>query len=440
MRYDAVVIGSGAAGIYFSLSCASKGKRVAIIEKDELGGTAFATGCLPVKRFMDKIKDMKKAEILQRQGLININNDKELLYEVCKSSIDNIEKFILDKLDSEYIDVYRGCASIQSKNTVKVNEDILNTDNIIIASGTSACSFRGACEIDEDIIMSHKGILNMKDLCDELTIIGGNVEGIEFASLFSELGVKVTVIEREAEILSGNDFDLIDNIKKRLVSNDVNFMLDEEVVSIEKDEKQAYIKLKSGKKLEISKVLVTGIRKPNTPIGAFELGVATECGYVRVDKNLRTSVENIYAIGDINGLHGMAHIAIQQGILLADYIYKGKDISFNYESLPRCIFTINELAGAGVQESQLSDCNVDKIYFNETFRGFDSRNDGFIKIITKDDYIKGIWINSIDAGSLIGNIGIWIDKNISIDDIKRSLFINPTLSESLIELAVKGVK
>ncbi|WFD09359.1 dihydrolipoyl dehydrogenase family protein [Tepidibacter hydrothermalis] len=440
MRYDAVVIGSGAAGIYFSLSCANKGKKVAIIEKDELGGTAFATGCLPVKRFMDKIKDMKKAEVLQKQGLININNDKELLYKACKSSMDNIENFIIDKLDSEYIDVYRGCASIQSKNTVKVNEDILNTDNIIIASGTNACSLKGSCEIDEDIIMSHKGIINMKDLCDELTIIGGNVEGIEFASLFSELGVKVTVIERESEILSGNDFDLIDNIKERLVSNNVNFMLDEEVVSIEKNEEMAYIKLKSGKKIETSKVLVTGIRKPNTPIGASEIGVTTEGGYVKVDNNLRTSVDNIYAIGDINGLHGMAHIAIQQGILLVDYIYEGKNISFDYNSLPRCIFTINELAGAGLQESQLSNCSVDKIYFNETFRGFDSDNDGFIKIITKDHYIKGVWINSIDAGSLIGNIGIWIDKNISIDDIKRSLFINPTLSESLIELAVRGVK
>ncbi|WP_099191230.1 dihydrolipoyl dehydrogenase family protein [Tepidibacter mesophilus] len=440
MRYDAVVIGSGAAGIYFSLSCASKGKRVAIIEKDELGGTAFATGCLPVKRFMDKIKDMKKVEILQKQGLININSDKELLYKACKSSMDNIEGFILDKLDSEYIDIYRGYAIVESKNTVKVNEYILNTDNIIIASGTSACSLKGSCEIDEDIIMSHKGILNMKDLCDEVAIIGGNVEGIEFASLFSELGIKVTVIERESEILSGNDFDLINNIKERLVSNNVNFMLDEEVVSIEKDEKMAYINLKSGKKLETSKVLVTGLRKPNTPDGTCEVGVITEGGYIKVDNNLRTSVDNIYAIGDINGLHGMAHIAIQQGILLADYIYDGKNISFDYESLPRCIFTINELAGAGVQENQLSDCNVDKVYFNETFRGFDSNNDGFIKIITKDNKIKGVWINSIDASSLIGNVGIWIDKNISIDDIKRSLFINPTLSESFIELAVRGVK
>lgn len=88
----------------------------------------------------------------------------------------------------------------------------------------------------------------------------------------------------------------------------------------------------------------------------------------------------------------------------------------------------------------MRDCKVDKIYLNDTFRGFDRDDDGFIKIITTDDKIKGVWINSIDAGSLIGNIGIWIDKDISIDDIKRSLFINPTLSESLIELAVKGVK
>lgn len=440
MRYDAVVIGSGAAGIYFSLSCASKGKRVAIIEKDELGGTAFATGCLPVKRFMDKIKDLKKAETLQRQGLITINKDKDLLYKSCKESMDNIDDFITNKLQSEYIDIYRGCASIEDKDTVKVNEDILKTDNIIIASGTRACSLRESCEIDENIVMSHKGIINMEKLCDEITIIGGNVEGIEFASLLSELGVKVTVVEREDEILSGNDYDLIKNIKDRLLFNNVNLMLGEEVVSIEKDDDKAYIKLKSGKNIETSRLLVTGIRKPNTPVGTCQVGVAIDNGYIKVDNNLRTSVDSIYAIGDINGLHGMAHIAIQQGILLADYIYEGKDISFNYESLPRCIFTVDELAGAGVQENQASDSKVDNIYLNDTFRGFDRDDNGFIKIITKDGMIKGIWINSIDAGSLIGNIGIWIDKDISIDDIKRSLFINPTLSESLIELAVRGVK
>ncbi len=438
MKYDAVVIGSGAGGLYFSLNSAKKGKKIGIIEKEKLGGTAFTTGCLPVKKIMDKIKSFEKAMFLEKEGLVKVNKDKSLLYEAGKKNIAPIEEFIKEKLKKNNIDFYIGEGEILPDKKIKINGEVIEGENIIIATGTRACSFKNAAEIDEKVIFSHKGMLSIDILPQEITILGGNVEGIEFASMFSELGVKVCVIEREEEILKGNDEDLIRNIKERLVSKGVNFLLKTEVLSIDKVESKAQIKLHNGKKIEVEKLLITGIRKTNIPKGVKKLKINLEKGYIKVDENLMTGEDGIYAIGDVNGIHGMAHIAIQQGILLSDYLWENKKISFEYASLPRCIFTLNELAGAGYQENELKDCAVKKIYFKDTFRGMNSTfDDGFLKVIIKDKKIKGLWINSMDAGALIGNVGLWIDKEMSIEDIKKSLFIHPSLSEGLIDAIIE---
>lgn len=438
MKYDAVVIGSGAAGLYFSLAYSSQGKKVAIVEIEKLGGTAFTTGCLPVKKIMDKIKSFRKAEILEKEGLVRVNKDMNLLYESGKKSIESTENFIKDKLNKNNIDIYIGKGEILKNKKVKINENIIEGENIIIASGSSPCNLENSSQIDEDVILSHKGILSMKDLPKEITILGGNVEGIEFASLLSELGVKITVIEREDDILKGNDLDLIENIRKRLELNKVKFLLKKEVINVKKIGNSAVINIKNEDSLKTKKLLITGIRKCNIPNGLDKLGIEIENRHIKVDENLMTSEDGIYCVGDANGIHGMAHIAVQQGILLSDYLLYKKKISFNYNSLPRCIFTLNELAGAGYQENQLSGCEVKKIYFKDTFRGLNNTfDDSFMKIIIKNEKIKGIWINSIDAGNFIGNIGLWIDREIDIDDIKNSLFINPTLAEGLIDALIK---
>ena len=437
MRYDAVVIGSGAAGLYFALSASKKGKKIALVEKAQLGGTAFATGCLPVKKIMDKIKSYEKAKALENENLLKLNPDKEVLFKAGIKSLENIESFISDKLSRNNIDVYIGDGEVVSETSVKVNEALLETEHIILATGTTASTVEGFAPIDHEVILSHESLLTMKQLPEEMTILGGNVEGIEFVSMLSELGVKVRVIEKEAQILQGNDEDLIENIKARLINNGVELILNTEVTAIEKVEEEAIISFSNGESLKVKSLLVTGIRKPNIPKGIEELKLDMKSGFIKVDENLMTSRESIYAVGDINGIHGMAHIALQQGILLADYIWEGKQISTQYSSLPRCIFTINELAGAGCQEHELENCVVKKLYFKDTFRGLDSSyDDGFMKIIMQDEIVKGIWINSIDAGALVGNVGLWIDNKVSIEAIKRSLFIHPTLSEALIDAII----
>ena len=434
--YDAIVIGSGAAGVYFSLAYSSKGKKVAIVENMDLGGTAFANGCLPVKKIMDKIKALEKAKQLEKEGLVKIVKNNEYIFNSHGEFSKNIKELITKRLKNANVDIYIGEAEIINRQQIRVNEDLLDCHNIVVASGTSAANLSNSSDIDGRVIFSHKEILNSTDLPRSLTIIGGNVEGIEFASLFSELGVEVQVIEREDEILKGNDRDLIIGIKDRLIKNNVKIHTSKTVKSIEVVEDMAKIKT-SDDCFYAQKVLITGIRKPNLPKGLTQNLVELENGYIKVDENLMTSVETVYAIGDINGIHGMAHIAMQQGILLADYLAEGKKISFNYESLPRCIFTINELAGAGYQEHEIENCTVKKFYLKDNFRGMDKSDESFIKIILKDGIIKGYWVSDIDAGTIAGNLGLFMDKKLCIDDIKQSLFINPTISECFLDALIQ---
>lgn len=437
MIYDAIVIGSGASGIYFALSSAKKNKKIAIIEKNNLGGTAFYDGCLPVKKIMDKIKDFNKAKALMEDELVNINFDYDLLFKKAKQTLNNTKSFIEKRLKENNIDIYYSNPKIISSKKVLIDNKILETKKIVIATGTTPCSFNKDFEIDERVIFSHKGILKLNELPKELTILGANVEGVEFASMFSELDVQVNLIERENEILKGNDYDLIENIKSRLIDNNVNIILNKEVKNINKKEDKVLITFSDDTQFECKNILITGVRKANIPEIKDDFSLKLTNSFIEVDKNLQTNIEDIYAIGDVNGLHGMAHIAVQQGILLSDYIYSNKEITFDYKSLPRCIFTINELAGAGYQENELKDCITKKIYFKESFRGFDNTNDdGFIKLIIKDNKIKGYFINSIDANKMVGNIGLWIDQDVDLEKIKRTLFINPTVFEGLLDAII----
>lgn len=432
MKYDAIVIGSGAAGYYFAIAGEKKGKKIAIIEKDKLGGTAFATGCLPVKKYLESIKNYKRikadADLIDLE--LNITNEK--LFLIGKEKVNNIENHLIQKLSKTSIDIINGEGIIIDDNKVEVEGEIYTGDKIIIATGTRPTQIGDWPEIDEKMIFSHKGLIELESIPKELVILGGNVEGIEFASLFSELGTKITIIEQENCILQGNDRDLVEPIKNQLIKNNVKFLLGKKLNTIIKSDDSLILDLSEDIKLKTDALLITGIRKSNIP-KTEKIDLTIENSYIKVDSNLMTSAENIYAIGDINGLHGMAHIAIQQGIFLADYLWENKSITYKYDSLPRCIFTINELAGAGWQEDGNENIEVVKVSLKETIRGTNLNSNSFLKLIVKDNIVKGAWINDLNAGEIMGQIGLWIDKELTIDEFKKALWIHPTITEVFLE-------
>ncbi|MBF8984773.1 NAD(P)/FAD-dependent oxidoreductase [Lutibacter sp. B2] len=441
MRYDALVLGSGPAGFYFAKTYAQSGKKIAVIENSLMGGTGFRTGCLPVKKYLDTIRKVNVSKDLINKGFIDGTVDLSNVYKRTKDDLKKVEELIEEQLKNLNVDIYVGEGRFLSANQFEINKEILYADKIIIATGTSPCGFSNI-EIDEKIILSHKGAINLELLPKELAIIGANVEGIEFASLFSSLGVNVTVVDMEDEILKGTDEDLKKLSVDYLKENNVKFILGKKVKDIYKNDHKVDIILDHDEVIKSDKVLITGVRKPNIPKGLQKIGVNVQ-EYIPVDQNFMTNIENIYAIGDINGILGMAHVAINQAINLSDYLVCKKEIMKNYKSLPNAIFTIVEIAGAGIQEEELKKNNrsysVEKVFFKDTFRGFSKDIDkGFIKLmIDEEQKIIGIWISSEYASDLIGDVGLWIDQNLSVDHIKEKLFIHPTISEGLLDAALK---
>lgn len=436
MKYDYIVIGSGPAGFYSALSCAKKGFKTAIIEKDQLGGTGFRTGCLPVKRNLDIIRKVEETLALADGGIIETPEFKINLLPNTEIQMARIEKTIKNRLLKASVDIYMGSGRFLDANTFQINDKKLKTNYFIIATGTSPKSLPEII-LDGQCVLSHIEALKLKKLPKKMVIIGGNVEGIELASLFSSLGVMVTVIEQLNYILDGNDRDLIKPVIDNLLSKKTIFLTGLKVLSVKINENRVIVKLDNGKTIITDKVILTGIRKMNIPDGINTTDIDYSDEGITVNKKLQTNIPNIFAAGDINGIHGMAHIAIQQGIFI-NRGQEGNQVVTDYSSLPRAIFTLPEIAGAGKQEWELMKAGISykvkKIPIKDTWRGF-SRNikTGFIKLIFENNILTGIWMTGQDASEILSTSGLLIGQNLTESTILNNLFIHPTLGEGILE-------
>lgn len=442
MKYDVILLGSGPAGFYFAKTAAAYGKNVLMIEKELLGGTGFRTGCLPAKKYLDGLRQARKIEQASEKTWCQATVDRLALYKQLNQEIDDVEEVMNAQLSGLVVDLVYGDPEIISENSVALGDLVYEAEHIVLATGTKTNPIVG-CEIDEEVILTHKGMIAAKDLPNSLIIVGGNVEGIEFASYLSGFGVDVTVIALGDELLEGTDRDLCQETLEVIAEYGGKALLNTAVASINSFANRAEVVLEDGTVIGADKVLITGTRSGNIPTGLNELGILLENTCIKVDTCYKTSIDSIYAIGDVNGLHGMAHIALQQGIQLADYLYGHKKPVQAYESLPRSIFTINEIAGAGLQEDACKAMGikytVKSCELKNTFRGWSKDlSYGKVKILfDENECVIGAWVASENASDYIGTIGLWIDRKITLSEIKASLFIHPSIGEGLLDAAIK---
>lgn len=435
-KYDVVVIGGGPAGYYCALQCSKGGLRVALVEKEELGGTGLRWGCLPVKKILDGCKALNKLKIGTDDLYKGLLSKKIDTY---KQEMVLVEEKMKTKLIKAKVDLYFGEGVFLDHHTYQVEENILKTTYMVIATGTSPCGFEGF-EVDGETIITHKEVVNFISLPETIIIIGGNVEGCEFASLFAEFGVKVILIEKQQEILQGNDRDLIEPLKMYLENLDVEIYKGLGAKTIQHHQAQkVIIVLDDNREIEAEKVLVTGGRKPNFPTGIESLGIHLEKDKIIVDTDLKTNIPNIYAIGDINGILGMAHVAIQQGMAVADHILSQDKIIMQYKELPRAIFTIPEIAGAGYQEFELLEEGISYkkgiCKLSDTWRGFSKGIiEGFVKVLVgENDKLLGVWMVGDNVSEYVGLMGILLHKKITLKEIKSNLMVHPSLTEAILE-------
>ena len=422
--YDVLIIGGGIAGIYCAITLARGGKTVALVEKEKLGGTGLRWGALPVKKALDYFKTGKNYNLSHKW-----NRD-----------IEDLENMINLKVQNENIDIYYGNGRFQKDRTFTISETLISSEYIVIATGTRPSSILDI-PIDGHKIISHKEAIDFQNLPQDIIILGGNVEGVEFAAAFSQMGVKVTLIEQELSLLSGNDKDLVEPIENKLIKNGVKIIKGQGARESIVMGNKVKIILENGQEVEGEKVLVTFLRQGNFPKGIENLSIRTDENKIYVGENLETQERNVFAIGDINGKMTMAHVGINQGIQVAEHILYGDFINTNYDLLPRAVFTSPEMAGLGKQEWELDkgSYKVGYCHFKDTWRGWSKDiESGYIKLIVDlEDNIIGIWMVGENVSEYIGPLGILMNKGLKVRDIKSNLVINPSLMEAMLEATLK---
>ncbi len=423
-NYDILIIGGGIAGIYCARYLAKAGKSVAIVEKGKPGGMALRWGALPVKRMLDFIK--------KNNGENSIENwDRE---------IENLEKRISDKIRLENIDIYYGEGEFIDSGSFDMGNCILEGDYIVIASGTEATGTEEV-PVDGKRIITHKEAISFGPIPKEIIILGGNVEGAEFAAIYGELGVNTTIIEKENQLLPGNDADLVYPVEEHFTQKGIKIIKGVGVNKASIKGEKVEILLENGEIIKGDKTLTTLTRRPGFPKGIEKLKIRIDYNRILVDDNLKTGEDRIFAIGDINGVSGMAHSAISQGIGAAEHILYGTPINRDYTSLPRAIFTLPEIAGAGKQEWELKGqpYKAYRYQFKDTWRGWSKGiEEGFVKVLADEKgAIRGIWMVGEEVSEYLGLLDMFIKKGLTVDDIKSNLFIHPSLTEALLEAVLE---
>jgi len=428
MMYDAVIIGAGPGGYVCAIEISKLGGKVCIVEKNGFGGTCTQRGCIPTK-YLHSVGDfVRKASMSKSYG---INSKIDLDYKILKSkmftTVGKLASGIQLLLKDNGVEIVEGEAEIISPNKVKVGSKILETKNVVIATGSTPVPISGY-DFKEKIL-STDTFWSMDELPKSIAVIGGGYSGCEFASILNVLGCKVWLIEMEEALMPDNPQEIGKTLEKYMRIDGITVLTNSKVEKITDNGI-----LVNGQNIDVEKILVCVGRKPN--IGSDEmkkLGIEFNGKGIDVNKKMLTSVSNIYAIGDITGKYQLAHVASKQGEVAAHNI-TGHDSEMDYSVIPFCVFTFPEVAFVG-------DCSGKSGEFplraNAKANCLEDTR-GFLKVFEKNGICVGAIIIGTRASELIGEVTIAIKTQLKIEKFLEVIHAHPTLSEAFTE-AVRDI-
>ncbi|MEL6511674.1 MAG: dihydrolipoyl dehydrogenase [Pseudomonadota bacterium] len=451
-NYDVIVIGSGPGGYVCAIRCAQLGLKTACVEgRETLGGTCLNIGCIPSKALLHSSHMLHEAEHnFAKMGLKgkspSVDWKQMLTYkdEVIEQNTKGIE-FLFKK---NKIDWLKGWGSIPEAGKVKVGDEVHEAKHIVIASGSEPSSLPGI-EIDEKVVVTSTGALELGKIPKKMVVIGAGVIGLELGSVYARLGTEVHVVEFLDAITPGMDAEVQRTFQKLLTKQGLNFTLGAAVQSVEATKTKAKVTYKLRKDdsehtIDADTVLVSTGRKPYTDgLGLDALGVAmTERGQVKTDAQWNTNVKGIYAIGDAIEGPMLAHKAEDEGMAVAEAI-AGQHGHVNYDVIPGVIYTHPEVASVGETEETLKDqgraYKVGKFSFMGNGRAkANFAADGFVKILADKttDRILGAHIIGPMAGDLLHEICVAMEFGAAAEDLARTCHAHPTYSEAVREAAL----
>jgi len=356
----------------------------------------------------------------------------------CREVMEELEQRMRHRLAETDVRIIYGNPELLDAHRAVVEGQTIHFSRLVLATGTEPEEPEGLV-LDGKRLMTYREALLLEEPPDSLLILGGDVEGLEFASLFSEMGTRVIVLEMQPQIMAAMDEDLTEPVYRRLEKNGVILHPRTMVAGAEVIGNGIRVETPDGRVFEAEKALTAMARKASVPVGIERTGLSLQNGRLPVDDQCRTAVSHIYCIGDLNGRLEMAHTALQQGLLLADYLAEGTPMSWHYGPLPRTLYTLPQNGGAGLQENQLKKQGIDYqksvIHWNEVWRGVgQAEPEGFLKVLAGiDGTILGIWMSGAEISEQVNLMGLVVSSRMTLEDVKRHLWAHPTRSEALLQ-------
>ncbi|MGD6856224.1 dihydrolipoyl dehydrogenase [Bacillus infantis] len=447
---DTIVIGAGPGGYVAAIRAAQLGQKVTIVERGTLGGVCLNVGCIPSKALISAGHRYEHAKHSEDMGISaeNVKVDFTKVQEWKAGVVKKLTGGVEGLLKGNKVEIARGEAFFVDSNTLKVMDEkssqTYTFKNAIVASGSRPIELP-AFKYSKRVLDS-TGALALEEVPEKIVVIGGGYIGTELGGAYANFGTEVTILEGTDEILNGFEKQMSSLVKKNLKKKGANIITNALAKGVEETDSGVTVKYEvkgEEKSVEADYVFVMVGRRPNTDeLGLEQAGVEmSDRGIIKIDKQCRTSVSNIYAIGDIVEGPPLAHKASYEGKIAAEAI-AGHNSEIDYLGIPAVVFSDPELASVGYTEQQAKEegiaVNAAKFPFAANGRALAlNSTDGFVKLITRkeDDLVIGAQIAGANASDMIAELGLAIEAGMTAEDLAMTIHAHPTLGEITMEAA-----
>lgn len=447
MTYDITIIGAGPGGYVAAIRAAQLGAKVALVERDSLGGVCLNRGCIPTKAIIacaDALHAVKSAGEFGVTGLggnpsidmMAVHARKDAIVAKLRSGIESLIK-------AAGVELVRGTAAFKGKKILEVDGQRVDTKNIIIATGSSWMELPNL-KVDEKLIVTSDEALDWTEVPKSLLILGGGVIGCEFACAMNLFGSRVTIIEAMPSILPSVEQSVSRLLARSMKARGIEMMTSTTIERAQAKDDAVAAHLSDGKEMVADRLLISIGRRPySIGLGLEASGVDVDPrGAVKIDARMKTSADGVFAIGDVTGGQMLAHVASAHGVYAAEVITGHADGGFDRRAVPSPIFTSPEISSVGLTSEELkkrgTPFKTGRFPYAASGKALcdgDAEGQAIVHADAKDGKVLGVHIYGVGATMIIAEAALAIELGATVPDIERTIHSHPTLSETLAEAA-----
>ena len=451
MKYDIIIIGSGPAGYAAAVRAAQAGRSVAIVERDEAGGTCVNWGCIPTKALLKSAQVYNYCANAAAYGIELAGEAKADMAKIVARSrtvAEMVNKGVQMLLKKSNIEFIKGLGRIVGRGKIEVDGAEYEADNIVVATGARPREM-AFMPIDHCHILSSKDALALDRLPESIIIVGSGAIGCEFAQFYASLGAKVTIAEYMSQIMPLEDEEVAKAMERSFRKQRIGVMTSTTVKAVRVVDGKCEVEIegKKGAETLTAEVVLSavGIKSNIEGIGLEEVGVKVERDKIVVDSHYRTTVEGIYAIGDVIATPALAHVASAEALRCIDHICGCEVQPIDYSTIPSCIFTVPEVASVGLTEKQATEkgiaCTIGRYQFAASGKAAATgERDGFVKLIFDEQKrLIGAHLVGANVTEMLGEPTLAKALGATARDIVRAIHAHPTMNEGVMEAAEEAL-